>query len=84
MDRKYDISAIGECLIDFVPSKEQEEGKLAFSGCTGGAPSNMLACASLLGLDTALISKVGDDVFRRTYKGYLVQKRHRHIPCQNN
>ena len=69
MDKKYDIAAIGECLIDFVPYKEQKEGKLTFSGCTGGAPPNMLACASQLGLETALISKVGQDVF-----GNLIKK----------
>ncbi|HHW48457.1 MAG TPA: carbohydrate kinase [Clostridiaceae bacterium] len=63
MQKKYDIVAIGECLIDFVPSPMQEEGKLNFSGCPGGAPANVLACASKLGLNTAFIGKVGNDVF---------------------
>lgn len=63
MQKIYDIVAIGECLIDFVPSSYQEEGKLNFSGCPGGAPANVLACASKLGLHTAFIGKVGNDVF---------------------
>jgi len=63
MQKKYDIVAIGECLIDFVPSLYQEKGKLNFSGCPGGAPANVLACASKLGLNTAFIGKVGNDVF---------------------
>lgn len=63
MRKRYDIIAIGECLIDFVPSPHQEKGKLNFSGCPGGAPANVLACASKLGLHTAFIGKVGNDVF---------------------
>ncbi|HHW49167.1 MAG TPA: carbohydrate kinase [Clostridiaceae bacterium] len=63
MQKKYDIVAIGECLIDFVPSPYQEQGKLNFSGCPGGAPANVLACASKFGLNTAFIGKVGNDVF---------------------
>jgi fructokinase len=65
MRKKYDIVAIGECLIDFVPSSNQEKGKLNFTGCPGGAPANVLACASKLGLNTAFIGKVGNDVFGR-------------------
>jgi len=60
-----DIVALGECLIDFVPLPAAEDGKLNFSGCPGGAPANVLACASRLGLDTAFIGKIGDDAFGR-------------------
>jgi fructokinase len=63
MQKTYDIVAIGECLIDFVPFSSQEHGKLNFIGCPGGAPANVLACASKLGLNTAFIGKVGNDVF---------------------
>ena len=63
MQKTYDIVAIGECLIDFVPSGHPEQGKLSFSGCPGGAPANVLACASKLGLHTAFIGKVGNDAF---------------------
>ncbi|MDL2236411.1 carbohydrate kinase [Christensenellaceae bacterium OttesenSCG-928-K19] len=70
--KKYDIVAIGENLIDFAPAKEQELGKLAFSGSPGGAPANVLACASKLGLKTAFISKLGMDVFGALFKQTMV------------
>ncbi|MGI6176543.1 MAG: carbohydrate kinase family protein [Christensenellales bacterium] len=63
MSKPFDVVAIGECLIDFVPSAHQEQGKLNFSGCPGGAPANVLACVSKLGLHTAFIGKVGKDAF---------------------
>lgn len=63
MQKSLDIVAIGEALIDFVPSSNQVPGKLNFSGCPGGAPANVLACASKFGLKTAFIGKVGNDVF---------------------
>ncbi|MDI9481780.1 MAG: carbohydrate kinase [Bacillota bacterium] len=71
MQKIYDIVAIGECLIDFVPSSNQEQGKLNFSGCPGGAPANVLACASKLGLNTAFIGKVGNDIFGRVLRSTL-------------
>lgn len=69
--KKYDIAAIGECLIDFVLASNQEQGKLNFSGCPGGAPANVLACASKLGLNTAFIGKVGNDIFGKLLKSTL-------------
>ncbi len=62
MEKLYDICALGELLIDFAPSPDAA-GKLAFTGNPGGAPANLLIAASKLGLKTAFISKVGDDVF---------------------
>jgi len=62
---KYDIAAIGEALIDFVPSpyNDNEEDSLTFKGNPGGAPANVLASSSKLGSRTAFIGKVGNDVF---------------------
>lgn len=60
----YDIVAVGECLVDFIGSPSQS-GKLCMEGNAGGAPANVLACASRLGLRTALISKLGEDGFGR-------------------
>lgn len=62
-EKKYDIAAIGECLIDFVGLQSNEPGKLLLEGNPGGAPANVLACASRLGLKTAFISKLGKDAF---------------------
>ena len=60
---KYDVVAIGECLIDFVSRKDKGENKLLLEGNAGGAPANALAMASRLGLKTAFISKIGQDGF---------------------
>lgn len=63
-DRKrYDITAIGESLIDFVSLKSNRLDKILLEGNPGGAPANVLACASRLGLKTAFISKLGRDAF---------------------
>ena len=72
---KYDIVALGESLIDFVPGSAQEPGKLSFIGAPGGAPSNVLAAASRLGPQTAFIGKVGDDVFGQTIRCTMAQNR---------
>ena len=59
--KKYDIVAIGESLIDFVQSGNSD--KLLFQGNAGGAPSNVLAAACILGAKCACLSKVGNDIF---------------------
>ncbi|ASJ07917.1 sugar kinase [Thermococcus siculi] len=56
--------SIGEVLIDFIAV---EEGNLknvkAFEKHPGGAPANVAVGLSRLGVDSALVSKVGDDPF---------------------
>ena len=74
MDRKFDITALGEILIDFTPQGKDDFGDLKFARKAGGAPLNLLACAAKFGLNTAFISKVGNDMFgkflKETAKGY--------------
>lgn len=60
---KYDISAIGEILIDFAPAGKDDAGDAAFVRKAGGAPLNMLATVSKFGGKTAFIGKVGKDMF---------------------
>ncbi len=73
-DYEYDITALGESLIDFVPSK-QEGAELSFIGNAGGAPANLLSAAAKFGMRCALIGKVGKDVFGRyLQKVYLAAK----------
>lgn len=67
----YDIVAIGELLIDFVPGGETKEGTALFERNPGGAPGNLLAIAAKMGKKTALISKVGEDQFGRFLTGVL-------------
>ena len=68
---KYDMVALGEALIDFVPGGQQESGKVSYQGAPGGAPSNVLAAASRLNMQTAFIGKVGNDVFGRLIRSTM-------------
>lgn len=59
----YDITALGESLIDFTPSGVNDMG-IQLYGCNpGGAPANFLAMNAKLGGRVAFIGKVGDDAF---------------------
>jgi fructokinase len=61
----YDVTALGELLIDFTPSGTNEQDIVLFGRNPGGAPANVLAMISKLGGKTAFIGKVGDDEFGR-------------------
>ena len=43
MEKKYDVTALGELLIDFAVNGESEQGNQLFEACPGGAPCNVLA-----------------------------------------
>ena len=59
----HDIVALGELLIDFTPADTSSREIALYARNPGGAPANVLAMASRLGADTALIAKVGVDSF---------------------
>ncbi len=59
----YDITALGELLIDFTPRGTSETGNMLFEANPGGAPTNVLAQAAKLGKATSFIGKVGADTF---------------------
>ena len=63
-----DVVALGEALIDFTPMGVSENGNPVFERNPGGAPANVLSFLSNLGIDTAFIGKVGDDMFGRALK----------------
>ncbi|NBK21379.1 MAG: carbohydrate kinase [Spirochaetia bacterium] len=67
----FDITALGELLIDFAPLGTTEGGVPAFGANPGGAPANLLAMASRLGRKTAFMGKVGDDAFGESLKQTL-------------
>ena len=60
--KKFDIIALGECLIDFTPAGTSPAGMALFERNPGGAPANMLVCAANLGCKVAFIGKVGADM----------------------
>lgn len=69
MEKKYDVIAMGELLIDFTMSGESEQGNGMFEACPGGAPCNVLALLNKMGKKTAFLGKVGKDQF-----GVLLRK----------
>ena len=58
----YDITALGELLIDFTPCEISEAGMKIFEQNPGGAPANFLVAAGNFGAKTAFIGKVGKDM----------------------
>lgn len=61
----YDITALGEILIDFTPCGNDPDGDSMMSRKAGGAPLNLLYTVSKYGGRTAFIGKVGEDIFGR-------------------
>ncbi|GHU51810.1 putative sugar kinase YdjE [Bacilli bacterium] len=59
----FDVTALGELLIDFTPSGLNDQGMSLFACNPGGAPANVLAMNNKLGGKTAFIGKVGNDEF---------------------
>lgn len=68
MARRYDVTAIGELLVDFTDSGVSEQGNMLLEANPGGAPCNVLAMLNNLDFKTAFIGKVGDDMFGRMLK----------------
>ena len=69
----YDVVALGELLIDFAPKSQNEAGYPVLSANPGGAPGNFLAALNRYGCSTAMIGKVGDDMFGRLLISTLSQ-----------
>jgi len=67
----FDVTALGELLIDFAPQAVNEAGYPVLSANPGGAPGNFLAALNKYGCSTAMIGKVGDDMFGRLLIGTL-------------
>lgn len=58
----YEITALGESLIDFTPNGVSEAGMRVFEQNPGGAPANALAVFAKFGEKAAFIGKVGNDM----------------------
>ena len=63
MEKYYDVTAVGESLIDVIVRNDRDTGGLIMEGNPGGAPLNVLAAAVKLGLDAAFIGKISTDAF---------------------
>ena len=62
-EKKYDVTALGELLIDFTENGLSEQGNPLLEANPGGAPCNVLSMLQNLGRKTAFIGKVGNDGF---------------------
>ena len=59
MEKIYDVTALGEMLIDFAVNGESEQGNQLFEACPGGAPCNVLAMLNKLGRKPHSLEKLG-------------------------
>lgn len=57
MDKKYDVIALGELLVDFTMNGTTEQGNGLFEACPGGAPCNVLALLNQMGKKQLLLEK---------------------------
>lgn len=62
-NRAFDVTALGELLIDFTENGASTQGNPVMEANPGGAPCNVLAMLGKLGKKTAFIGKVGKDMF---------------------
>ena len=69
--KRFDVTALGEILIDFTPAGKSKNGRTLFEENPGGAPANAAAAAAKLGARAAFIGKTGDDQFGRDAKAAL-------------
>ena len=68
MEKKFDVTALGELLIDFTENGLSSQGNPLLEANPGGAPCNVLAMLNKLGKKTAFIGKVGNDQFGKMLK----------------
>ncbi len=61
--KKYDVTALGELLIDFTYTGTSEQGNSVLEANPGGAPCNVLAMLNQCHRSTNFIGKVGKDQF---------------------
>lgn len=74
MEKKYDVVALGELLIDFTESGISKNGMKLFEQNPGGAPANLLTTVRHMGYKTAMIGKIGSDMHGAFLKKTLEQE----------
>lgn len=70
-EKIFDVTALGELLIDFTENGTSSQGNTLFEANPGGAPCNVLSMLTKLGKKTAFIGKVGKDQFGVRLKSAL-------------
>lgn len=64
----YDVTGLGELLIDFAPQGSTDQGFPILAANPGGAPPNYLAALASYGVKTRFVGKVGDDSLGKMLK----------------
>ena len=72
--KKFDVVALGELLIDFTENGLSEQGNPLLEANPGGAPCNVLSMLQKLGKKTAFIGKVGNDGFGNLLEKAIVEQ----------
>ena len=62
-ENRFDVTALGELLIDFTENGRSGQGNTLFEANPGGAPCNVLAMLKKLGRSCLFVGKVGRDMF---------------------
>ena len=70
-EKIFDVTALGELLIDFTENGTSSQSNTLFEANPGGAPCNVLSMLTKLGKKTAFIGKVGNDQFGVRLKSAL-------------
>ena len=73
MNRRVDVVALGELLIDFTAGGVSAQGNPLFEANPGGAPCNVLAMLRKLDRSCAFVGKVGDDQFGRQLRDVVAE-----------
>lgn len=74
MKEIIDIIGLGELLVDFTYAGKSTGGMTLFEQNPGGAPANLLTTAAHMGISTAFIGKVGNDMHGAFLKDILTQQ----------
>ncbi len=69
--KKFDVTSLGEILIDFTYCGKNAEGKNIFEENPGGAPANCSAAVAKLGGKSAFIGMTGEDSFGKNLRTVL-------------
>jgi fructokinase len=73
-DGDLDLLAVGETLIDFISTEQEDEGlryATSFGRYLGGSPANIAVNVAKLGRQAAVVSKTGIGAFGQFLKGEL-------------
>lgn len=66
--KKFDVTALGELLVDFTENGISAQGNTLLEANPGGAPCNVLAMLKNLRKKTAFIGKIGNDALGKMLK----------------